>query len=81
MIILKGYDKNKEVWAVQRTYGFEIVIIQIEPIDEVKKEYERQKRIFNNHRKQERSNRWKALFKGRKIQHLSNNGNSRQKKI
>lgn len=67
MIILKGYDGDKEIWAVKRKYGFEEVIIEINPLDEVKKEYERQFAIFNHHRKQERRNRWKALLLRRKI--------------
>lgn len=81
MIILKGYDKEREVWAVCRQYGFEKVIIEIQPLDEVKKEYDRQLKIFNHNRKQERRNRWKALFKGQKIQRFPTMGKSRQEKI
>lgn len=61
IIVLKGYDVGKEVFAVQKSYGMEKVIFQVQPLAEVKKEYDRQAKIFNKFRAAKRKNYWNAF--------------------
>ena len=62
MIVLKGYDKGREVWAIQKTYGSEKVIFEVQPLQGVKTRYDRQKKIFNKFRKAQRRGYWNAFF-------------------
>lgn len=54
-IILKGYEGNREVWAISKKYGegetATNFICEIMPDALIKKEYERQKNVYNNTRK------------------------------
>lgn len=63
MIVLRGYDKGREVWAVQKTYGSEKVIFEVQPIQGVKTRYDRQKKIFNKFRKTKRRCCWNFICK------------------
>lgn len=61
MIVLKGYDKGREVWAIQKTYGSEKVIFEVQPIKGVKTRYDRQKKIFNKFGKKKRRDCWDII--------------------
>lgn len=59
MVVLKGYDGEREVWAVAKTYGSgetaESFICLVDPNVEIRKEYERAKNgFYSNKRKAER---------------------------
>ena len=55
MVILKGYDNGREVWAVAHTYGSgetaETFFCYLDPNADVLREYERAKNVYNNTRK------------------------------
>ena len=50
MVVLKGYDGDREIWAVAKTYGSgetaENFICLVDPHIEIKKDYERAKNGF-----------------------------------
>lgn len=52
MVILKGYDNGREVWAVAHTYGSgetaETFFCYLDPNADVLREYERAKNVFAN---------------------------------
>ena len=58
MVILKGYDKGREVWAVAHTYGSgetaETFFCYLDPNADVLREYERAKNVFANKGKEKR---------------------------
>lgn len=55
MVILKGYDNGREVWAVAHTYGSgetaETFFCYLDPSADVLREYERAKNVHINTRK------------------------------
>ena len=61
MVILKGYDKGREVWAVAHTYGSgetaETFFCYLDPNADVLREYERAKNVFANKGKEKRRDR------------------------
>ena len=61
MVILKGYDKGREVWAVAHTYGSgetaETFFCYLDPNADVLREYERAKNVFTNKGKEKRRDR------------------------
>lgn len=61
MVILKGYDNGREVWAVAHTYGSgetaETFFCYLDPNADVLREYERAKNVFTNTRKEKGKSR------------------------
>ena len=61
MVILKGYDKGREVWAVAHTYGSgetaETFFCYLDPNADVLREYERAKNGFYNYSRRKASNK------------------------
>lgn len=57
-IIYKGYSENGIVWAIGKNYGGGETetkfICEVSANEEIMKEYERQKNVFNNRRKEAR---------------------------
>ena len=55
MVVLKGYDGEREVWAVAKTYGSgetaESFICLVDPNVEIRKEYKRPFRVLRGDKK------------------------------
>lgn len=51
MVVLKGYDGDREVWAIAKTYGSgetaENFICLVDPNNEIKREFEKSKNAFH----------------------------------
>lgn len=62
-VILKGYSKDGEIYAISKKYGSGETetrfICEVEGTAEIKAEYERQKNVCNHKRKKNRLCCWK----------------------
>lgn len=65
MVVLRGYDGDREVWAIAKTYGSgetaENFICLVGPNNEIKREFEKSKKAFQ--KKQHKEGNFKICRK------------------